>query len=186
MSVVHFLFLFIFIFPSDHVETFSHKSITTDDFKANLYKFIGDNYNDKLKILDSVDWNAWFNGHGMPPVKNVFDATLANACEHLAARWDAARSSSDPAKDFSIDDISKFSSNQIVVFLEKLLYKSALPLQVVDAMESVYKLTASGNCEIRFRWYMLNLASNRETIFPHVVDLITTMGRMKYVRPLYR
>jgi leukotriene-A4 hydrolase len=53
-------------------------------------------------------------------------------------------------------------------------------------MESVYKFTSSGNCEIRHRWQMVNLAAEREVIFPEVVAFVTTMGRMKYVRPLYR
>ena len=50
-----------------HVERFSHKSIDTNDFKSFLYEyFSGDS--EKVTVLDSVDWNAWFHGVGMPPV----------------------------------------------------------------------------------------------------------------------
>ncbi|KAJ3410980.1 Leukotriene A-4 hydrolase [Chytridiales sp. JEL 0842] len=176
-------------FLKNHFETFSHKSITTDDFLDNLYKYFKTNYGDeKVKILDSVDWKAWFNAPGMPPVKNEFDQTLAKACKALADRWDAARTAPPASiKDtFTPDDLKNFSSTQTVVFLESLLSRPPLPISVLDSMESIYNLTTSRNCEIRHRWQMLNLQSNRESIFPEVVQFVTTMGRMKYVRTLYR
>ena len=42
------------------------------------------------------------------------------------------------------------------------------------------------NAEIMFRWQCLCLQSEYEVIFPYVVSFITSAGRMKYVRPLYR
>ncbi|KAJ3211256.1 Leukotriene A-4 hydrolase [Dinochytrium kinnereticum] len=165
----------------DHVETFSHKSITSEDFKSNLYVF----FHDKKEILDSVDWDAWFNGVGKPPVENVFDTTLANACQSLADRWDKARDSPQSAG-FTNADISGFESNQVLVFLEAVQNKPAMPVSALDYMDSVYELGKSGNCEIRCRWYLVNLKADREAVFAGTVDLITSMGRMKYVRPLYR
>jgi leukotriene-A4 hydrolase len=47
-----------------YTQHFRGKSITTDMFKAHLYS----HFADKKSVLDSVDWNAWFFGVGMPPV----------------------------------------------------------------------------------------------------------------------
>lgn len=66
-----------------HITKFSHKSITTSDFKAFLYEYFGA----KKQILDSVDWDAWFNKPGMPPIDNNFDRSLLLACEDLSKVW---------------------------------------------------------------------------------------------------
>ncbi|KAJ3409863.1 hypothetical protein HDU80_008933 [Chytriomyces hyalinus] len=177
-------------FLKNHVETFSHKSITSFQFKDNLYAYFEKTYGqEKVDILNTVDWDTWFYSHGMPPVKNEFDETLANACKTLANRWTEFARSNANEHTFSASDITSFSTNQTNVFLETLQTAAGIEkfsVQVLDAMDSVYNLTKVRNCEIRSRWQELNLACGREEIFPEVVDLITTMGRMKYVRPLYR
>ncbi|KAI8616940.1 peptidase family M1-domain-containing protein [Chytriomyces sp. MP71] len=175
----------------NHVETFSHRSITSFEFKDNLYAYFERVHGkEKVAALDTVDWDAWFYSHGMPPVKNVFDESLANACKDLAARWTAhARNTAGRTASFTKTDLASFQTNQTNVFLETLQTAAAeekLPVAVLDEMDALYGLTAVRNCEIRSRWLELNLACGRESVFPEVVDLVTTMGRMKYVRPLYR
>ncbi|KAJ3107929.1 Leukotriene A-4 hydrolase [Phlyctochytrium bullatum] len=164
-----------------HVEKFSHKSITSEDFKANLYTF----FSDKKEILDGVNWDEWFNGVGMPPVKNEFDTTLADACHRLAERWDKGRDAPSTAG-FTAADIADFDSNQIVVFLESLLNKAALPIAALDFMDELYKLTTRRNSDIKLRWLQLNLGSNHEALYTVAVEFVTSIGRMKYVRPVYR
>ncbi|KAJ1565400.1 Leukotriene A-4 hydrolase, partial [Cladochytrium tenue] len=168
----------------DHIQKFSHKSITTKEFKENLYIF----FSAKKAVLDSVDWDAWFHKPGMPPVKNVFDRTLAAECDALAKRWDSHRntSPSELKATFAREDFEAFSSNQKVVFLEQLLDRDPFPVVTLDAMEEIYGLVGLRNCEVRCRWDQLCLRADRDAIFADVVDFVTTMGRMKYVRPLYR
>ena len=48
-----------------HVENFSHKSITTKDFKDFLYRYFEKHHSDKIRSLDSVNWDAWFHKPGM-------------------------------------------------------------------------------------------------------------------------
>ena len=169
-----------------HVEKFAHKSICTSDFKSYIFEFFktqpdGDS---KLKILSSVDWDGWFNTPGMPLVENKFDDSLARVCIRLADQWDAAREN----HQFPTDEkaFESMNSNQKIMFLEKLLLKEKLPLAILVAMESLYCLTEIKNAEIRFRWQWLCLNAEWESIFPDVVAFITSVGRMKFVRPLYR
>ncbi|KAJ1567804.1 Leukotriene A-4 hydrolase, partial [Cladochytrium tenue] len=168
----------------DHIQKFSHKSITTKEFKENLYIF----FSAKKAVLDSVDWDAWFHKPGMPPVKNEFDRTLAAECDALAKRWDSHRntSPSELKATFAREDFEAFSSNQKVVFLEQLLDRDPFPVVTLDAMEEIYGLVGLRNCEVRCRWDQLCLRADRDAIFADVVNFVTTMGRMKYVRPLYR
>ncbi|KAJ3272315.1 Leukotriene A-4 hydrolase [Terramyces sp. JEL0728] len=162
-----------------HVEQFAHKSITTNDFKVFLYKF----FESKKHILNNVDWESWFHKPGMPIVDNNFDTSLAKDCKDLAKRWDEAR---DKSVVFSPEEFSKFSSNQTVMFLEDLLALKPFPHKIIEQMEATYHFSKTKNCEITFRWQMICLIANYTAIFPSVVSFITRVGRMKYVRPLYR
>jgi hypothetical protein len=137
----------------DHVKTFSHKSITTNDFKLNLYKYIEKHHTEKLPLLNSVDWDAWFHKPGNPPVENEFDRTLARSCEELASRWRKASLSPINNTAFSKDDIKNFTSTQVVVFLELFLgVGNGLTVEALDIMEKVYEFSAMKNSEIKARW----------------------------------
>lgn len=53
-------------------------------------------------------------------------------------------------------------------------------------MDSLYALTTSRNAEILLRWQCIAVQVECAWVVPSVVDFITSQGRMKYVRPLYR
>lgn len=72
------------------------------------------------------------------------------------------------------------------MFLEKFSDYSSLPHSAIIAMERIYKLTETKNCEIKLRWQLLCLRVEYEPVYPHVAEFVTAQGRMKYVRPLYR
>jgi leukotriene-A4 hydrolase len=52
--------------------------------------------------------------------------------------------------------------------------------------QAAYGLNQSKNAEIRFGWYLLALSAEFVEVLPAVVDFVTSQGRMKYVRPMYR
>ena len=70
----------------NYVETFTGKSITTEIWKAHLYAYYEKHGGaEKIKALDSVDWEAWFHGEGTElPVKMEYDTTLAESAYELA------------------------------------------------------------------------------------------------------
>ena len=159
-----------------HVERFSHKSISTIDFKDYIFEHFEKNSNIS-NLLSNVDWEGWFTKPGMPIVKNNFDDSLAKPCIKLAQEWDSCRiNKSYPT---IISDFSDLSSNQKIMFLEKMLQKETLPIHVLEAMNSLYSLSCISNAEIKFRWHWLCLNGNYESIFPLVISFISSVGRMK-------
>ncbi|KAG0053628.1 Leukotriene A-4 hydrolase [Gryganskiella cystojenkinii] len=174
-----------------HVQEFAGRSINTDDWKAFLYSFMEKTFGqEKVNLLNKVDWSTWLDGTGMPPVENKFDDTLARTCTCLCKKWDDSRSNhqSSPAPGtFSSADVAEFSSTQKVVFLEKVAeLEPALPHGHLEKMDELYELTRVKNSEIRLRWHLLCLKANYEKIYPEVADFASTMGRMKFCRPLLR
>ena len=56
----------------------------------------------------------------------------------------------------------------------------------LETMERLYELGESRNTEIVFRWIRLGLRSRWEGILARTVRLVTEVGRMKILGPIYR
>lgn len=162
-----------------YIDAFKYKSVDTDEWKAFLYA----HFADKKAVLDSVDWDAWLYAPGMPPVSNKHDSSLLDVAHALAQQWMESADGSG----FTADAYNALTSFQRIAFLDYLNLQGAkLAVPVLQAMDALYALTQCGNSEIKYKWQQLCLRSEWDFIFPHAVDFITSQGRMKYVRPIYR
>ncbi|KAJ2888428.1 Leucyl aminopeptidase yscIV, partial [Coemansia aciculifera] len=168
-----------------YINTFKGKSIGTQDWKSHLLTYFAEHDSSKMGLLDQIEWDKWLFAPGMPPVGNKYDERPQQICLELADRWIAASSDADFGQ-FSHKDIDGFSTMQKVIFLTRLADRSPLPEATLAALDSVYQLTDHRNCEVRFGWLSLALKSNYMTATTAVIDMLSTQGRMKYTRPLYR
>jgi leukotriene-A4 hydrolase len=79
------------------------------------------------------------------------------------------------------------SANQIVVFLERVqLFKTPLMPSQPQAMGKAYSLVGSQNVELSARYLGIALTAKDTTAYHAAADLLGKVGRMKFVRPLYR
>ncbi|CAG5115265.1 unnamed protein product [Candidula unifasciata] len=166
-----------------YVENFKYKSITTEDWKQFLYTYFSSE--EDHKKLDTVDWETWFHGLGMPPYQPNYDLRLAEPGRVLSKRW--IEQPDDDLNVFSPGDINNLPSIVIREFLSQLiLAEPPLSQAKVKHLEKVYNFNKVRNSEIRFRWLRLCLLVKWEDAIPHVLDFLNDQGRMKFVRPLYR
>lgn len=172
-------------FVKAYVIEYSHKvmifnqAITTAEFKSFLFSYFTRFENGaKIALLEGVDWDSWFHKPGMPPIDNQFDRELVKDCEHLVEQWTKAI---EPTVDWNV-----MNTNQRVMFFDLLISKAPLSLPTLASLNTKYTLSANNNAEVKFKWQSLCLASGDTSIFPHVIQFITGVGRMKFVRPLYR
>jgi leukotriene-A4 hydrolase len=87
----------------------------------------------------------------------------------------------------SPSDIKGWTGNQIVVFLEKVqLFASPLSLSQSQAMGAAYSLINTRNVELSSRYFGVGLRAQDQSIYEPTADLLGQVGRMKFVRPLYR
>ncbi|ORE02388.1 leukotriene A-4 hydrol [Rhizopus microsporus var. microsporus] len=169
-----------------YVENFASTSISTEDWKDFLYRYMEKVHGPSMvEKLNTIDFDAWINKPGMPPVDNQFDTALADACLNLADRWNKARDLEN-LDQFSPKDVEHFSAGQKIVFLERLTDCEPLPCALISKMDELYQFTPNHNADLRLRWQQVCLMANYEPIYPEVVQFITEQGRMKFVRPLYR
>ncbi|KAG7361242.1 aminopeptidase N [Nitzschia inconspicua] len=165
-----------------YIQRFATKTLTSEDFRD----FFMDYFKGNEKVQE-VDWDTWLYGQGMPPILPQLDQSMAKGSADLASIWLAVdrESKAPPAK----NEMASWSSLQIVCFLDFVQVETAdKPLQVstLQAMNALYHFAESRNSEILFRYCKLAIASEDASILPVAIRFITTQGRMKFVRPLYK
>ncbi|KAI9048456.1 hypothetical protein LZ554_007292 [Drepanopeziza brunnea f. sp. 'monogermtubi'] len=166
-------------FIPHYFKKWSGKSLDSEEFKDTLLEFFA---SDKKasEDLEKVDWQKWFHAPGLPPKPN-FDTSMVDGVYKLADKWAA------PDYQPSPDDIKDLSANQIVVFLEKVqLFEKPLSPAQSQAMGKEYKLATSRNVELSMRYFSIGLTAKDETVYPLTAKLLGEVGRMKFVRPLFR
>lgn len=62
----------------------------------------------------------------------------------------------------------------------------SLSAERAQLLGKVYQLEASHNVELKSAFYMIALRATDSTSYAGVAELLGQVGRMKYVRPLYR
>jgi leukotriene-A4 hydrolase len=172
-------------FAKQYLDEFKFSTVSSGEFKDYfLSKFAS------VPAVAKLDWDAFFYGQGMPPMKTDFSNSLQDAAESLVKKWVAIDTSSSSPVGMGSNDIAGWDSQQTCIFLEGLTEhaKSSQPLtlQTLRALNKAYKFTSVVNSEIKFCWQRLSLMSEDKDIVPHVVAFITAQGRMKFVRPLYK
>ncbi|XP_001607975.4 leukotriene A-4 hydrolase [Nasonia vitripennis] len=166
-------------FLRSYLDTFKYKSLNTTQWKEYLYKYFAN----KTEILNTVNWDAWFNKPGEPPVIPKYDTTLANEYLALAAKW----IEDDAPTTFSKNDLNSWTSNQKEAFLSELvLNNKTLSIDQMKLMNELYGFDSVHNSEIRFQWLRLSLKSRWESKVDEALDFATSQGRLKFVRPIFR
>ena len=165
---------------------YRERSVDSYEFKSTLLSFFSSD-SEASRKLEELDWDAWFYKPGFPP-KPDFDTTLADQCYELADKWQALATGKGES-DFqpSPSDIEHFTANQSVVFLERLQsLPSPLPPDLIDLMGDTYAFSSSKNVELVSRFYVLALQARAKQYYKPAAELLGTVGRMKFVRPVFR
>lgn len=166
-----------------YIEKFKYRSLNTQEWKQFICQYFADK--GQPGAFDQVDWETWFNGVGMPPVKPDYNTALRVKCEILAQKWLDADDSK--MLEFSESDCLELSSPQVMEFLSVLLnHKDPLPLKKIQCMAEIYRLNHVRNSEVRFKWLRLCIKCKWEDIIPLAIKFITEQGRMKFVKPIYK
>lgn len=156
-------------FVKSYMKRFRFQSITTEQFCA----FVEENF---PGLLAKVGADAWLHRPGLPDGAPRFVSAKRDELTALASSW----------KEGAPPDAARLTSLSPA---ELLLYLQNLPrvLSAADCawLDRTLELTARGNYEILVSWLVVALPSGHPPAFPRARQVLTTVGRMKYVRPLY-
>lgn len=156
-------------FLREYFHHFAFKSLDSYEFK--------DFFTGKFPEI-SVDWDLWLHGEGMPvqlPSINIslVLAQVQSLLDHFL----------DPGFTPQPCDIADWSIAQVTLFLKKV-EKDPLPQHL--QMATAYGLSTTRNKELQFYWLSIVLRLKAENHYAEVVAMLSSQGRMKYVRPLFR
>jgi len=169
-------------YAKTYLTTFKFITVTSTEFRTHFTSYFKGHKN-----LKDFDWDTWFHSPGLPATP-TFDRTLSQASEDLAAEWlkfDSGKVGKPTA------DTSKWTTNQRTCFLDAMLVSledssRSLNSSTTRAMDSTYGYSGVKNSEILHRFSLLCINAEDRSILEPCLKFITTQGRMKFVRPIYR
>ncbi|KAJ5102893.1 hypothetical protein N7532_003422 [Penicillium argentinense] len=169
-------------FIPHYFTTFKCKSLDSYEFKATILDYFKSDA-EASKLLNELDWDKWFYAPGLPP-KPQFDTSLVDVVYALAKQWQTLPESSFKPQ---ASDLEGLTANQIVVFLEQILrWEQPLRPELSKLMGDVYGLSKSENIEVANLYFQVGMKAGDESVIEPTAELLGRIGRMKFVRPLYR
>lgn len=78
------------------------------------------------------------------------------------------------------------TANQKLVFLAQVQQFDHFGAERAELLGKVYDFTSSRNVEIKSAYYLVALKAQDSTCYEGTADLLGRVGRMKFVRPLFR
>jgi aminopeptidase N len=157
------------LFVRDYIARFRFTSITTEDFLAFL--------EEKLPgAAAAVNAPRWLHEPGLPDNTPRFPCATIERIAGLASGWaSGVRPWPEQAAAWSPAEL--------------LLYLQRLPRELDAAscawLDLRFGLDGRGNHEILVEWLTIAAGSDYEPAFPRLRAVLTRVGRMKYLRPLY-
>ncbi|KAI0006542.1 peptidase family M1-domain-containing protein [Xylariaceae sp. FL0662B] len=168
-------------FIPHYFKTWARKSLDSFEFKKTFLDFFEGYGNAEIKEkIAQIPWEEKFYKPGLPP-KPDFNTAYVDRCLALAEEW--------KNEDYkpSAKDIEEFTANQTLVFLQAVqIFSPPLNAERSHLLGTSYNISSSKNIELKAAYYAIALKAGDRQELPGVVDLLGSVGRMKFVRPLYR
>jgi leukotriene-A4 hydrolase len=179
-------------FAKAYIQTFKFGTVTAGEFKDFFIRYIKETSVEAAVKIEKLDWEELLHAPGLPSYLPDFSENnaLLDDVKGLSKKWLGFFNDRAQPSGVAASDIEGWSTLQKIIFLESFLdycdEQRKLSVTFLESLDKIYSFTSYGNAEIKFRWQSLCLRCNVPWIGPHVVAFLTSQGRMKFVRPLYR
>jgi len=157
-----------------YFDHYAFQSITTETFVDYLQKNLLD---PNPNLVTRGDVEEWIYQPGLPknapvPQSEAFQKVEALANDYASGKTSAANIQT-----------GKWTTQEWLRFLTTLPEK--LSAGQMSELDKAFKLTARGNSEIAFQWLLMSIKNDYATAFPRLEEFLISIGRRKFVRPLY-
>jgi leukotriene-A4 hydrolase len=147
----------------EYFDHFAFQSITT----AQSLEYL------RSHMLAPADTDEWVYRPGLPASARVPASEAFEAVDLQLANWLQGKKI----------DTTEWSTQEWLHFLRGL--PRELGVARMRRLDSAWKLTASGNDEILDQWLLMAIRNHYEPANPRLEEFLMTVGRRKYVKPLY-
>jgi len=152
-----------------YIRRFHFTSVTTEQLMAFVDQQLPG-------VAAKVGADEWLHEPGVPANAPAFRSASLEEITALAAGWPAGARP-------SATQIAGWSPAELLVYLQHL--PRELDRAACGWLDERLHLTGRGNYEILVEWLTIALGSDFEPVFGRARDVLTKVGRMKYLRPLY-
>lgn len=153
-----------------YMDRFRFTSITSEELLAFIEEELPG-------LPDRVRAKEWIYGPGLPDNAPKFESPRLNAVSRLAGGWERGLKP-------TAEDVAQWTPEEWQLYLKWLPRR--IPADGCRYLDDTFGLTASGNYEILVNWLVLAVRSGFEPVLGRVREVLTTVGRQKYLRPLYQ
>ena len=174
-------------FAQFYIGQHSLTSITTLGFRQSWEQFVerhmGLSPEGVNAILSAVDFERWVNKAELAPVPLDFTTPESDEAAALARAYVALNGTGSPDNK---DDYFTFYSNLKVVFHDTLQEeKDSLNQAILERIDADYNCTGDIDPEVKQRWYPTGLSLFYDPVYDPAHEWISSMGRSKYLSPVY-
>jgi len=162
-------------FLTDYFKKFAFQSITTNQFLTHLELTLLRDYPDKLNRIRIHQWvlEAGIPDNAPKPESNAFSNIDSIRTAWLEGKLPISRI-----------DTKGWTTHEWLYFLNNLPNQLTQP-QLAE-LDKAFALTASSNNEIAHSWLLISVKNWYEPALPSLHNYLTSIGRNKLVKPLYR
>lgn len=161
-------------FVRGYFDAHAFQSITTEDFTRYLQRNL---LRGQPRLAARVPVEEWIHRAGLPAGAPSPQSDAFARVEAQAARWRRGE-----IRAAGIETRA-WTTHEWLHFLKSL--PEALERAKMDELDRAFKLTRSGNSEVAFQWLMMSIRNRYEPAYPRLEEFLTTIGRRKYIKPLY-
>lgn len=159
-------------FVNKYFSTFAFQSISTEDFLLYIEKELALNSNE-VKMIKTWIYEPGIPENITPPTSKLFadvDETVFNFI-----------SSNKNANEL---DVNEWTSHEWLHFIRQL--PNTISIIQVEALDREFKLTNTGNSEIKFAWLMKVIPLGYTKADKAADEFMLSVGRRKFVLPMFK
>jgi leukotriene-A4 hydrolase len=151
------------------------QSITTGQFSDYLSARL---YSQDSSIASKVALEQWLSGPGVPRSARVPHSDALDRAAAAAREWSAGKrpTASIPARDWAVNEWLRFL----------LALPPDLDPSKMAELDREFGLSERTNAEVLFQWLVQSIRSRYEPAYPVLERFLSSVGRTKFVRPLYQ
>ncbi|CAI8492379.1 unnamed protein product [Hanseniaspora opuntiae] len=183
-----------------YFSTYKYQSISIWQFVNSIYEFYHSFDNSIFKKLtEEMDWNLWLLTPGLPPTP-YFNNKRGAEVTDLAKLWiDKAKNETESAVSavkanvsITSESIDSFSIPQLMLFIDSLCefedwaMASVTSKEIFDLYNAKFEpLFNYPEFEFRYIKWLASTKIGLDSTTERLIHFVSTIGRMKFVRPLY-
>lgn len=161
------------LFLNNYFQSHAFQPMTTDKCLA---------YMDEHLFKEHPDWKSKINVQ-----KWVFGSGLPDNCPHtFPERFQQVEEKLNGMKQVNMlteMDTKTWTPHEWLHFLRGLPHPSSP--SVLEKLDATFHLTQTTNAEIAMEWYRLGISSGYDVILPKLDAFLSSVGRKKFLVPLY-